>query len=199
MMTPRLGLLGGTFDPIHLGHLIIAEHAVEELALDRVLFVPAQTPPHKLGRAILPARHRVAMVKLAIEGNDRFAFSDLDLRSEMPSYTSELVSRLHEARPGTEILFIAGADSLRDFPTWHEPETILAHASLAIARRPGVTIEPSMLMALPGMRSRVRVFESPLIEISSSAIRERVHQGKSARYLVPDSVEAYIRNHGLYR
>jgi len=182
-----------------MGHLIMAERAADELRLDRVLFVPAQTPPHKLGHLILPVHHRVAMVQLAIQGNDRFAFSDLDLRSGTPSYTSELLASTHELYPQADLFFIAGADSLRDFPTWHEPETILAHATLAVSHRPGIVIDDAMLDALPELRSRVALFNSPLIEISSSDIRDLATDGRSIRYLVPESVDAYIRNNHLYR
>lgn len=198
MTDRRIGLLGGTFDPIHLGHLIMAERAAEELDLDRVVFVPAQTPPHKLGQEILPSRHRVAMVRLAIQDNDRFTWSDLDLRSGKPSYTSELVTRVARLYPSSLVVFIAGSDSLRDFPTWHEPETILAHAALAIARRPGVTIDNAMLTSVPGLEERVSFFHNPLIDISSSSIRERVRAGLSIRYLVPETVAAYIADHRLY-
>lgn len=198
MSPARIGLLGGTFDPVHLGHLIIAEHAADQLALDQVLFIPARTPPHKRGHSITPVADRIEMVRLAIEGNDRFAFSDLDLRSTTPSYTSELVARAAAEFPATEILFIAGADSLRDFPTWHRPEAILQFASLAIARRPGVEIAPPMLDALPGLRSRVQLFESPLIEISATAIRQRLGRGQSVRYLVPDTVRRYLETNHLY-
>lgn len=198
-MSSRIGLLGGTFDPIHLGHLIIAERAAEGLDLDQVLFVPAQSPPHKPGHPILAAHHRAAMVKLAIAGNDRFAFSDLDLHTATPSYTSELVARACEMAPDAQFFFIAGADSLRDFPTWHEPRIILEHATLAIARRPGVIIDEAMLSAVPGLRSRVRLFDSPLIEISATDIRERIGEGRDIRYLVPENVREYIRKHHLYR
>lgn len=199
MTTLRIGLLGGTFDPVHLGHLIMAERAAEELGLDRVLFVPAQTPPHKRGRVILSARHRVAMVQLAIAGNDRFAFSDLDLRSATPSYTSELLVRASSFFPNADLSFIIGSDSLRDFPTWHDPATILTYATLAVARRPGVIIGDAMFDAVSGMRSRTRVFDTPLIDISASDIRARVHRGSSIRYLVTDSVRSYIQEHELYR
>jgi len=194
----RIGVLGGTFDPVHLGHLIIASHAADTLALDIVLFMPAQTPPHKRERIVSPIDHRVAMVKLAIAGDARFAFSGLDLTTDEPSYTADLVERLAGAHPGSEIFFIAGADSLRDFPTWYQPERILRHARLAIAGRPGVTIDGRMLNAMPNLRNRTSIFESPLIEIAATAIRDRVRAGKSIRYLVPQPVEHYIAEHGLY-
>lgn len=196
--TRRVGILGGTFDPIHVGHLIIASHAADGLGLDRVLFMPAQIPPHKLDVVITETSHRVEMVQRAIKGDERFAYSDHDLRLDAPSYTSELVARLGEEMPDTALHFIAGADSLRDFPTWNDPRAILAHVELAIAARPGTTITDEMLDSVPNQRSRTRIFESPLIEISSTAIRHRLRHGGSIRYLVPAGVEAYIREHGLY-
>ncbi len=194
----RIGILGGTFDPLHLGHLIIASHAADGLDLDQVLFMPAQIPPHKLDLVITDTAHRVEMVQRGIRDDDRFAVSDLDLRRDAPSYTSELVARLAKELPGTALHFIAGADSLRDFPTWHEPREILKHAELAIAARPGTSITDEMLESVPTLRTRTRIFESPLIDISSTTIRNRVHHGRSIRYLVPADVETYIEEHGLY-
>lgn len=195
----RLGLLGGTFDPIHLGHLVIASYAADALSLDHVLFLPAQTPPHKLGRAISPVEHRLAMVERAIAGDERFTLSTLDLRSEAPSYTADLVERLAADEPGSELYFIAGADSLRDFPTWREPARIIAAAHLAIAGRPGFEITDAMLNAVPDLRNRVALFESPLLDISATDLRLRVRTGKTIRYVVPDAVASYIAEHRLYR
>lgn len=197
-MTERLGILGGTFNPVHLGHLIIASFAADELGLDRVLFMPAQTPPHKLDSGIIDASHRAAMVRLAIGDDPRFSFSDMDMRGEGPSYTVDLLDRVQEESPGADVFFIIGADSLRDFPSWHRPEEIIRLASLAVARRPGVVIDVTMLDALPGLRNRVALFDSPLIEISSTEIRERAAHGRAITWLVPPVVERYIREHGLY-
>lgn len=194
----RLGLLGGTFDPIHTGHLILASYAVEALGLDRVLFMPAEVPPHKLGEIISPAVDRIAMVKAAIEGDDRFAFSEYDLGSDEPSYTSELVERIANDSPRNDHYFITGADSLRDFPTWHQPQKILEHVYLAVASRPGVEVTDGMLDSVPMLRRRVRLFDSPLIDISSTEIRHRVRMGQCIKYLVPASVERYIHERGIY-
>lgn len=198
-MTGRIGLFGGTFDPIHLGHLIIASLAADELGLDRVLFLPAQTPPHKLDDTITPPADRLAMLHLAVDGDDRFHISDADLGSGAPSYTSELVARLAKSMPDNRLFFIAGADSLRDFPTWHQPTIILRYVDLAILSRPGVEITERMLDAVPGLRDQVSFFPSPLIDISSTAIRERARRGASIRYLVPHDVERFITDRGLYR
>lgn len=195
----RLGILGGTFDPIHLGHLIIASYAADALALDAVWFMPAQTPPHKLGKDISPVEHRMEMVKLAIEGDNRFASSDFDVQSERPSLTSELLERMAQELPGTELFFIAGADSLLDFPTWNEPQQVLHRARLAIARRSGSKIADDVFDPIPNFRERTVIFDSPIIEISSTDIRDRVREGKSIQYLVPPGLEAYIGRHGLYR
>ncbi len=197
-MPERLGILGGTFDPIHIGHLVIASYAAEAIGLRRVLFMPAQTPSHKSRGDISPAEDRVAMVNLAVAGDDRFGFSDFDLRSDGPSFTSQLLARVHRELPAREIFFIAGADSLRDFPTWNEPDAILEHAQLAIASRPGTVVTGAMLATVRNLRNRSTLFESPLIEVSSSGIRDRVRKGASIRYLVPDEIERYIRDRGLY-
>jgi nicotinate-nucleotide adenylyltransferase len=199
MPAKRLGLLGGTFDPIHIGHLVLASHAAESLGLDEVLFIPAQVPPHKLGEAISPSDDRAAMVRAAIAEDERFAFSDLDLQSDTPSYTSELVERLAAQMPGHEHYFITGADSLRDFPTWHKPQTILEHVYLAVAGRPGVEVTNAMLNTVPMLSRRVRLFDSPLIDISSTDIRDRVRTGRCIKYLVPAAVEQYIFEKGVYQ
>lgn len=195
----RIGILGGTFDPIHLGHLIIASHAADELELDRILLVPAHIPPHKESLTVSNSKDRVAMVQRAIQGDDRLVLSDHDLRQDAPSYTSELVARLSDEYPEADLHFIAGSDSLRDFPTWHDPARILRHVELAIATRPGIEVTAQILDAIPNLRARTKVFESPLVEISSTAIRDRVGAGHSIRYLVPASVEAYVHQRGLYR
>lgn len=194
----RLGILGGTFDPIHIGHLVMASYAVDALNLDNVWFVPAQTPPHK-HHEITPIEHRAEMVRRAVLLDSRFAFSDLDLRGEEPSFTSELLANLGESLPDTELVFLLGADSLTTFGTWHEPETILQHAKLGVAERPGSSIDNRIRNSVPGLAERIFEFDSPLIELSSSEIRDRRQQRKSITYLVPEDVENYILERGLYR
>lgn len=193
----RLGILGGTFDPIHIGHLVMASYAIDALSLDGVWFMPAQTPPHKQ-REITPPHHRAQMCRLAISLDSRFHFSDLDLLGEAPSYTSGLLNRVRETLPETELIFLIGADSLITFPTWHEPERILALASLGVAERPGSEVGGNVLDAVPGLRARVHIFDSPTIELSSTEIRLRRATEKSITYLVPESVENYIIENGLY-
>ena len=195
----RIGLLGGTFDPIHSGHLILASQAAESLDLEQILFIPAKIPPHKLGETITPAADRVAMVEAAIDHDDRFVFSDFDLRTNEPSFTADLVTRISNNMPEYELYFITGADSLRDFPTWHKPQEILEHVFLAVAGRPGVDITAEMLDSVPMLRRRIRLFNSPLIDISSTSIRHRVRAGRCIRYLVPEDVRELIVERNLYR
>lgn len=194
----RLGILGGTFDPIHIGHLVMASYAIDALNLDKVWFMPAQTPPHKV-REITEVEHRTEMVKLAVGIDRRFAFSDLDLRGEKPSFTSDLLGTVHTLLPQTELVFLIGADSLTTFATWHKPEEILRLATLGVAERPGTTVDDRIRRSVPGLAERILEFDSPLIELSSTEIRNRRQQNRSITYLVPEDVEDYIVERGLYR
>lgn len=195
----HIGILGGTFDPIHLGHLVMATYATSELHLDRVLLMPAQTPPHKRDREITATGHRLAMVRAAAASDPRLEVSELDLESDEPSYTAVLLERMRHEHPDDDLTFIIGADSLRDLPTWHRPDLVIRRARIAVARRPGVMIDDDVLDALPGLRERVTIFDSPLIDISSTDIRERVRAGLAITWTVPLAVETYIDEHGLYR
>ena len=191
----RIGLFGGTFDPPHLGHLALAEIAREQLGLERVIFVPSGTPPHKRGRAIAPARHRLAMTRLAARGNDGFEVSAVETRRRGASYTIDTLTAVADAERGARLYLVIGEDSLRDFPTWHDPRAIAALATLAVA--------PRLLAAGPPLARRVRArtvrLEAPRLEISSSTVRERLRRRRTVRYLVPERVLAYIERHGLYR
>ena len=195
----RIGLFGGTFDPPHLGHLALAECAREQLRLDRVLFVPAGTPPHKRGRQLSSARSRVAMTRLAVRGQAAFAVSTLEVRRRGPSLTLDTLRHLHAGFPGARIYLLMGADSLDDFRFWHEPRAIAALATLAVARRPraGGTRRRTRSGARRG--ARVVQLDNPVLELSSSDIRARARAGRSVRYLVPDAVAAYLARHRLYR
>lgn len=188
----RFGVFGGTFDPPHVGHLALAEWAAERLRLDRVLFVPAGSPPHKRGARLSSPKARLAMTRLAVRGNRRFAVSTLEVASPGPSYTVETLRRLRERRPGARWFLLIGADSLDEFHTWLEPETILSLATLAVAARPGA---PSPRR---GGR-RVVWLENPVLEVSSTLIRARARDGRSLRYLVPEGVARYVARHRLYR
>lgn len=197
--TPRtLGIFGGTFDPIHIGHLAVAERACDELGLDGVVFVPALQPPHKPHRIISPIADRVTMLKLAIAGNPRFSWSDVDMRPDEPSYTVSMLIRMRDRFPETELSFIVGEDSLRDFATWREPDRILDLTRLVVADRPGVEVDESVYADVPRLRSRVVRFPAPLLEVSSSELRRRVSEGLSIRYLVPEAVFGYIQERGLF-
>jgi len=196
----RFGVLGGTFDPIHYGHLIIAEEALARLQLNQVLFVPAKNPPHKLAQPYSPAEHRLRMVELAIASNPAFAISEVDLSRPGPSYTADTLAILQEQLgPTAELFFIMGLDSLANIATWHEPAQILARAQIAVAARPGYRIDLRALETrLPGLTARTHILPTPEIGIASHDLQERVRQGLPIRYQVPDSVEAYIHQQGLY-
>ena len=198
----RIGVLGGSFDPIHLAHLLMAESAREALGLDMVLFVPVREQPLKQGRPVTPAAHRVAMVELAIGGNPHFALSRVDVDRPGPSYTVDTLRALREewGKQGeVEMWFIAGADSLLTLPRWRDPEGILAHARLAVVGRPGSTLDLAELQAtLPQLPAKVDWIDAPLIEISATDVRRRVAEGLSIRYRVPDAVREYILREGLY-
>jgi len=198
----RLGVLGGTFDPINMGHLILAEEARQSLALDQVLFVPAGAPWRKAGRELSPPEQRLEMVRLAVKGDDHFAASTLEIDRSGPSYTAETLTALREQLgEQAELFFILGQDALADLPNWYQPERIVALARLAVARRVGWegARTASLEVAIPGISHRLVWLEMPLVEISSSAVRERVRRGLSVRYWVPLAVEEYIRRHRLYR
>ncbi len=204
----RYGILGGTFDPPHIGHLALAQEAYSRLLLDRVWFVPAAAPPHKQGQPISDAIDRRAMVERAIAGDERFGLDTLELERGGPSYTVETLRQLHERWGATVwIGFIVGWDMLLNLPTWREPMHVVATLDALIAtRRPGYSApadEEQALAALerslPGVRSRLEILPAPQLDISSSELRERVAQGLPVRYLTPDPVCSYISTHGLYR
>lgn len=193
-----MGILGGTFDPVHTGHLLLAERALEGLSLDEVLFVPAGEPWRKGHHTIAAAEHRLAMLRLAIAANDGFGISDIELRRPGPTYTADTLEQLAGERLDDEFYFIVGADALADLPNWHDPERIFLHATLAVAPRGGEEANAGALSPVGGER-RIERFSMPWSEISSTEIRARVAAGRSIRYLVPDGVRAYIGAEGLYR
>jgi len=198
----KLGVLGGTFDPPHIGHLILAEEARLALGLGQVLFVPAGAPWRKVGQELSPREDRLAMVRLAVGDDADFAVSTLEIEREGPSYTAETLAALRDQFGlETEFFFIMGADSLADFPRWHQPQRILELARLAVAERPeaedagfGEVLAEELAEA---MRQRVVWLRMPRIDISATAVRDRVRRGLSIRYWVPPAVEEYIRKHGL--
>ena len=197
----RRGIFGGTFDPPHIGHLVLAEAARSELELSEVVFMPAAQPPHKLNKVISPTQHRVEMVKRAIASNGRFALSTLDADREGPSYTVDTMHLLRETWGETvEIVFIMGLDSLVDLPSWYKPDELLKLVNFAVVARPGYHADMASLeRQLPGLVDRVTFVPAPLIGVSSTAIRKRVHDSDSIRYLVPAPVERYIYEHRLFQ
>lgn len=194
-------MLGGTFDPIHLGHLALAEAAGEALKLERVLFMPAGNPPHKTDRSITDAKHRLRMTELAIAGNERFQISTIDLTRSGLSYTVDTLRLLKNQYGDVDLVFIVGADSLLDLPNWYHPEEILQLAYVAAAERPGFSLENVALRLGPLYEQfsyRICLFDAPSLDISSSMLRERLAKGRTVRYLVPDAVLEYIRQNKLY-
>jgi nicotinate-nucleotide adenylyltransferase len=189
-----IGIFGGTFDPIHIGHLILAERAREELRLDAVVFVPALLPPHKvLGRSVAPAANRRDMLELAVASNTRFIVSGHEIERGGISYTVDTLRYFSELLPRAEFTLLLGGDNARDFGKWHDPETIVRLARVAVWDRPESRLPAELLPGVGFER-----IDSPLFDISSTEIRERVASGKSIRYMTPDVVIEYINKYGLY-
>ncbi|MGH2615649.1 MAG: nicotinate-nucleotide adenylyltransferase [Thermomicrobiales bacterium] len=196
---PRIGVLGGTFDPVHNGHLHIARELREALALDRVIWVPAGRPPHKAGQIVSSDRDRLQMLELALAGSPVDEISTIDIDRHGPSYTADTLELLNEQlAPGT-LYFLMGEDSLRDLPTWHDPDRILRVAELAVAARPGVDADlETVAITIPTLHSRIHVVPTKEVPYSSSDIRNRVQNGEPISALVPPAVARYIHEHGLY-
>ncbi len=197
----RIGIFGGTFDPIHLGHLILAEEAWFQLGLDRVYVVPAGQPPHKQGQQLAPVEHRLRMAQLATADSPYVRVSRIDADRPPPHYTTDMI-RLVRERVGrdVELYFLMGMDSLRDLPTWHEAEWLVRNCRLVALSRPDVELDWGELERhLPGIREQVIILDMPELEIASHVLRERVRTGQPIRYQVPATVERYIREHNLYR
>jgi nicotinate-nucleotide adenylyltransferase len=196
----RIGILGGTFDPPHIGHLILAQHALDAIGFSQLLFVPAADPPHKQQEAKSPVEHRLAMLEWAIADNPYFAISRVDIDRPGPHYSVDMVRLLQADYPLAELYFIMGGDSLRDLPKWHQPQEFIRLCKIAVMRRPQNTISRNMHRdTLPELAERLTIVDAPLIDVSSSAIVARCTAGQSIRYLVPDAVLAYIKDHQLYR
>ena len=196
----KLGVLGGTFDPPHYGHLALAENARAQLQLDRVLFVLAGQPPHKPDCPIAPVSHRAAMVQAAIARNPAFAVSHVDMDRPGPHYTVDMLTLLQQEHPEAELTFLLGGDSLAQFLAWRDPAGIVRQARLAVMRRPGHASNLERLeQAIPGVRERLVWLDVPCLDIASSDLQRRVREGLPLCYLVPSVVEAYICEHRLYR
>jgi nicotinate-nucleotide adenylyltransferase len=195
---PRVGMMGGTFDPIHVGHLAIADDVREALDLERILFVPAGMPPHKPAGAVTSVAHRLAMVEAAIEDNEAFELSRVEVDRPGPSYTVDTVEALSASFDVTVIL---SAETFHELPSWHEPDRLFAAAKVAVVPREGYAApDPAWLaQAFPGREDRVRYVEAPHLGVSSTGIRARIAAGRTIRYLVPGAVASYIDAHRLYQ
>ena len=204
-ITRSVGLLGGTFDPIHYGHLVIAEEVRTALNLAEIVFVPAGSPPHKPERIVTEAQHRLAMLELAIASNPYFSISLVDLERPGPSYTVETLRLLRQQwGTSTAIYFVIGGDSLEDLLMWYDPSGILKQLKALVAvQRPGYEEAADyrdMLEArLPGIKQRLIIVQAPQLDISATDLRRRVAEGRPIKYQTPEAVEHYIIDHGLYR
>ena len=200
MAAGRVGLLGGTFDPPHYGHLALAEAAREELGLERVIFLPNGRPPHKPAAEVSAAEHRYLMTELACADHPQFFVSRLELDRPGPSYSLDTLRACRrELGPRAELFFLVGMDSLLELPTWHEPDALLAEAQVVAAVRPGFAVGDLAEALGPEQAARVRILEMPLLDIAAHDLRERVRRGLSVRYLTPEPVRAYLTKHALYR
>lgn len=202
MAVRRLGIMGGTFDPIHNGHLLTAEFVRDAYGLAKVIFIPAARSPFKLDKKVETANHRLQMTRLAVADNPYFEASDIEMRREEVSYTSDTIRELHQILGReTELYFITGADAINDLPAWHEPQVLLRSCHFIAATRQGTSLDLAHLRDFfgPLCDEHIHQLTTPELEISSTNIRERIREGHSIRYMVPRSVEEYIRKEGLYR
>lgn len=197
----KIGIMGGTFDPIHLGHLATAEAVRELFTLDEILFIPAARPPHKLGKQVTDERHRLTMTQLATRSNRFFRVSDMELRRTGLSYTLDTMNELHKIfGNSTELFFIIGADSLADLSKWHAARELVEKCHFIATTRQGVDIDFSAVEKFFGAAAREHIHRvtTPGLEISSTDLREKIRLGRSIKYLVPEVVEKYIAEEGLY-
>ena len=197
----KVGIMGGTFNPIHNGHLFLAEHAYEQVKLDYVLFMPTMNPPHKTETDVISAEHRLNMVKLAIKDNPNFVLSDLELNRPGLTYTSDTLKILKEKEPDTEFYFIVGADSLMMMTKWKDPQTVFSLSTIVVGGRENYLKKQLIDQAAyleETYKGKIILLDMPNIEISSEYIRERIAERKSIRYYVPDEVLSYIKAYNLY-
>jgi nicotinate-nucleotide adenylyltransferase len=198
----RIGIFGGTFDPVHLGHLILAEQCRDQARLEQVWFMPAAHPPHKAGPGLTRFEQRCDMLELAIAGHPSFRVERLERELPPPSYTSETLAELHRRHPADEFYLLMGSDGLPDLPTWHEPRCVIERAGLVVVPRPGVMLWTAERLAaalkLELSAVRLQFVACPMIEVASRELRRAIADGMSIRYMVPRSVEEYIRERKLY-
>ena len=195
----RRGILGGTFDPVHLGHLVLAERAREQLELDKVLWLPAGDPWRKSDRQVTLAKHRVEMIRRATDDSGEFELSTLEIERAGPSYTVDTLATLRAQYPKDELCFLLGQDALEDVPNWRDPERLIGLATLGVAARGEERRSPAALdLLVSGLSGRVMWIEMPHLEISATELRRRAAAGQSLRYVTPEAVAAYIRDQRLY-
>ncbi len=194
----KIGILGGTFDPIHNAHLFIAEEARVRYALDHVLFIPNSMPPHKQSYTVSAAEHRFNMTELAVGGNPFFFCSAIEIERPGPSYTVDTLAALHAELPDSELYLITGLDTILEIPTWHRPEEVIRRMQFIVAERPGYAWDPGEQDLPEQLVERVLPLATMHLDISSTDIRRRVREGLPARYLTPEVVVEYIAEHGLY-
>jgi nicotinate-nucleotide adenylyltransferase len=199
---PRLGIFGGTFDPVHYGHLLLAECCREQCLLDEVWFLPAASPPHKRERQLTPGAVRAEMLELAIGGHEPFSVCRLEIERAGLSYTVDTLAEIKAARPDAELFFLLGGDSWHDLPSWKQPDRICQLATVVIAlrpRSPAIDLARVVTVAAEGGGLRPMLVEMPQIDLASREMRQRVASGASIRFRTPRAVEKYIETHGLYR
>ncbi|HWT26804.1 MAG TPA: nicotinate-nucleotide adenylyltransferase [Mobilitalea sp.] len=197
----KVGIMGGTFNPIHFGHLFLAEDAYEQIGLDEILFMPSKNPPHKQKAELVADEHRVNMVKLAIKDNPHFTFSDMELMREGITYTADTMTILKKENPENEYYFIEGADSLFMMQDWMNPQTIFNLCTIVSSNRDNVEEEKltrQLEFLKKNFNARIMLLDMPTIQIASANIRNRIASGKSVRYYVPDEVLEYIKENRLY-
>ena len=197
----KIGVFGGSFDPPHIAHLILAQEACNQLGLERLLWVLTPDPPHKRGRRMTAATIRLAMLQLALQGNPAFIPSRVDIDRPPPQYAVDTLHLLAKEYPQAELVYLLGGDSLRDLPTWHRPMDIIsASAAIGVLRRPGARLDLKRLEAqLPGLKEKILWIEAPRLDISATHIRKLAAEGKDYRYYVPENVFTYIQKFHLYR
>jgi nicotinate-nucleotide adenylyltransferase len=200
-MLPLVGLFGGTFDPPHIGHLILAAEAYSQLQLDRLFWILTPNPPHKKNQTITPIEHRLAMVRLALADAPSFELCTVDVDRPAPHYALDTVKIIASQQPASHLVYVMGGDSLRDLPTWYRPVDFLALLQeLAVMHRPGESIDlPSLGKKIPGLALKTRFLDTPLIDIAAHEIRRRIAQDRPFRYFLPPSVYEYIHEHNLYQ
>ena len=197
----RVGVMGGTFDPVHIVHLILAENALKQFDLDEILMLPNGDPPHKTGKKITPASHRIAMLRLASEGVAYFRVDDMELRRAGYSYTSVTLKELREAHPDTDYYFIMGGDSVFQIETWHRPEEVMSQCVILAAIRDQVSMadfKAQIVRLKEKYDADIRIIDLPDMMLSSTEIRRRIREGRSVRFMTPDPVCDYIKEHHLY-